>query len=118
MPAKQRKNITNISEKNQMTNLNNQIALVTGASRGIGAAIAAELGRQGATVIGTATSAAGAEAITASLKAAQINGVGMALDVNNSSSPNLMHSEERYRCVAAGSDQSFQEAEARPSAPE
>ncbi len=83
MHPEQRKNLTNISEKNQMTNLNNQIALVTGASRGIGAAIAAELGRQGATVIGTATSATGAEAITTSLKAAKINGVGMALDVNN-----------------------------------
>jgi 3-oxoacyl-[acyl-carrier protein] reductase len=61
--------------------LNNQIALVTGASRGIGAAIALALGKQGATVIGTATSANGADAITASLKAANVNGMGMALDV-------------------------------------
>ena len=60
-----------------------QIALVTGASRGIGAAIAAELGKQGATVIGTATSAGGAENINASLKAAGIKGLGMALDVND-----------------------------------
>jgi len=58
-----------------------QIALVTGASRGIGAAIAQALGKQGATVIGTATSEKGAEAITAHLKAAGVNGVGMALDV-------------------------------------
>lgn len=58
-----------------------QIALVTGASRGIGAAIAQALGKQGVTVIGTATSASGAEAITAHLKAAGVNGVGMALDV-------------------------------------
>ena len=65
------------------TTLSNQIALVTGASRGIGAAIAAELGRQGATVIGTATSEKGAETITAALKAANINGVGMALNVND-----------------------------------
>ena len=43
-----------------MLNLINQIALVTGASRGIGAAIAAELGKQGAIVIGTATSAGAA----------------------------------------------------------
>lgn len=64
-------------------NLSNQIALVTGASRGIGAAIAAELGRQGATVVGTATSEKGAEAITVALKAANINGVGMALNVND-----------------------------------
>lgn len=64
--------------------LNNQVALVTGASRGIGAAIAKALGQQGATVIGTATSASGAEAITAALKAANVNGVGLALDVTQS----------------------------------
>ena len=63
--------------------LNGQVALVTGASRGIGAAIAQELGKQGATVIGTATTAGGAENINASLKAANIKGLGMALDVNN-----------------------------------
>lgn len=61
--------------------LNQQIALVTGASRGIGAAIAQSLGKQGATVIGTATSASGAEAISAYLKAAGITGMGLALDV-------------------------------------
>jgi 3-oxoacyl-[acyl-carrier protein] reductase len=61
--------------------LNNQIALVTGASRGIGAAIAKTLGIQGATVIGTATTASGAEAITTALKAANVIGVGLALDV-------------------------------------
>ena len=63
--------------------MQNQIALVTGASRGIGAAIAAELGRQGATVIGTATTQSGAENIAAALKSAGINGTGMALDVND-----------------------------------
>ncbi|MGB4811103.1 MAG: 3-oxoacyl-ACP reductase FabG [Methylophilaceae bacterium] len=63
--------------------LQNQIALVTGASRGIGAAIAQELGKQGATVIGTATSASGAENIDASLQAAGIKGKGLALDVND-----------------------------------
>lgn len=61
--------------------LNQQVVLVTGASRGIGAAIAQELGKQNAIVIGTATSASGADAITTSLKAAGVNGVGMALDV-------------------------------------
>ena len=66
-----------------MSNLVNQVALVTGASRGIGAAIAQELGKQGATVIGTATTAGGAENINASLKAANIKGLGMALDVND-----------------------------------
>ena len=59
--------------------LNGQIALVTGASRGIGAAIAQELGKQGATVIGTATTAGGAENINAVLKAASIKGLGIAL---------------------------------------
>ncbi len=48
-----------------MSNLANQIALVTGATRGIGAAIAAELKAQGAVVIGTATSQAGADKINA-----------------------------------------------------
>jgi 3-oxoacyl-[acyl-carrier protein] reductase len=63
--------------------LNNQIALVTGASRGIGAAIALELGKQGATVIGTATTENGAKSIDAALKAASIQGAGIALDVND-----------------------------------
>ena len=63
--------------------LQNQIALVTGASRGIGAAIAQALGRNGAVVIGTATSEAGAEQITKALQAAGIKGQGLALDVNN-----------------------------------
>ena len=63
--------------------LNNSIALVTGASRGIGSAIALELGKHGATVIGTATSASGAEQITQSLQQAGIKGVGLALDVND-----------------------------------
>ena len=63
--------------------LNNSIALVTGASRGIGSAIALELGKHGATVIGTATSASGAEQVTQSLQQAGIKGVGLALDVND-----------------------------------
>ncbi len=63
--------------------LENEIALVTGASRGIGAAIAQTLGQQGAIVVGTATSASGAEKITAALKDAGIKGMGIALDVNN-----------------------------------
>lgn len=63
--------------------LNNSVALVTGASRGIGAAVALELGKQGATVIGTATSVQGAEHITRALDHEGIKGVGMALDVND-----------------------------------
>lgn len=63
--------------------LTGQIALITGASRGIGAAIALELGKQGATVIGTATSESGAVAITETLKVAGVQGAGMALNVND-----------------------------------
>jgi 3-oxoacyl-[acyl-carrier protein] reductase len=65
-------------------NLTGQIALVTGASRGIGQAIALELGKQGAIVIGTATSENGAQAIDTYLKSAGINGAGLALNVNDS----------------------------------
>jgi len=62
-------------------NLNGQIALVTGASRGIGRATALKLGQAGAVVIGTATSQSGADAITAELSKAGISGQGMMLDV-------------------------------------
>ena len=63
--------------------LEGEIALVTGASRGIGKAIATVLGQQGATVIGTATSDGGAEAISSYLNEAGIKGRGMKLDVTN-----------------------------------
>ncbi|MBK1690798.1 3-oxoacyl-ACP reductase FabG [Ectothiorhodospira mobilis] len=61
--------------------LEGEIALVTGASRGIGRAIAATLAARGATVVGTATSEKGAEAITAYLQEAGARGRGMVLDV-------------------------------------
>ncbi|MCG7918223.1 MAG: SDR family NAD(P)-dependent oxidoreductase, partial [Candidatus Thiodiazotropha taylori] len=54
--------------------LENEIALVTGASRGIGAAIADCLASAGATVVGTATSEGGAEAISARLNEASVKG--------------------------------------------
>ncbi|TRZ92887.1 MAG: 3-oxoacyl-ACP reductase FabG [Rhodocyclaceae bacterium] len=60
-----------------------QVALVTGASRGIGRAIAMELGAQGARVIGTATSTEGAADIQKELDAAGITGLGAKLDVRD-----------------------------------
>lgn len=64
-------------------NLQGEIALVTGATRGIGQGIALELGKQGATVVGTATTEKGAQAISEYLVAAGIQGCGMALNVND-----------------------------------
>lgn len=61
--------------------MNNSLALVTGASRGIGAAIALELGRAGMTVIGTATSTNGAEKISAILAEQGYAGRGLVLNV-------------------------------------
>ncbi|MBP0938632.1 3-oxoacyl-ACP reductase FabG [Pseudomonas alliivorans] len=61
--------------------LQGKVALVTGASRGIGQAIALELGRNGAVVVGTATSESGAERISAAFKEAGIEGFGLMLDV-------------------------------------
>ncbi len=61
--------------------LQGKVALVTGASRGIGQAIALELARMGATVIGTATSEGGAEAIGAYLRDAGFSGRGLRLQV-------------------------------------
>ena len=64
-----------------MTTLTGQIALVTGASRGIGRAIAIELAKQGAVVVGTATSEGGPKDIDAALK--PLGGAGVVLNVND-----------------------------------
>ncbi|MDG9857211.1 3-oxoacyl-ACP reductase FabG [Pseudomonas nitroreducens] len=66
--------------------LQGKVALVTGASRGIGQAIALELGHMGATVVGTATSESGAQKISEYLKENGIQGSGMVLDVSNDES--------------------------------
>ncbi len=66
--------------------LKGEIALVTGASRGIGLAIALELGRRGARVVGTATSANGADAIGKALAAQGVSGRGAVLNVTDPAS--------------------------------
>lgn len=63
--------------------LEGQVALVTGASRGIGRAVAIALGKAGAVVIGTATSAGGAADIESALVAEGIKGAGLALNVTD-----------------------------------
>jgi 3-oxoacyl-[acyl-carrier protein] reductase len=63
-----------------------KVALVTGASRGIGQAIAVAIGSMGYQVVGTATSQGGADAITAHFHQAGIQGVGMMLNVADSGS--------------------------------
>jgi 3-oxoacyl-[acyl-carrier protein] reductase len=66
-----------------MSILEREIALVTGASRGIGRAIALELGRLGAVVVGTATTEEGAERIGEALQGSGVHGGGMVLDVTD-----------------------------------
>jgi 3-oxoacyl-[acyl-carrier protein] reductase len=81
--------------------LENEIALVTGASRGIGRAIALELGRAGARVVGTATTEVGARAIDEYLAVAGVQGRGVVLDVASQASV----------------DQCFKEIEGREGVP-
>jgi len=76
-----------------MANLSGKIALVTGASRGIGQAISLILGKNGATVIGTATSDSGADAISRTFQENSISGKGFTLNVTeNDQIENLMNS--------------------------
>jgi len=69
-----------------MNMLEGKVALVTGASRGIGKAIAIELGQHGANVVGTSTSSTGAEGISGEFKAAGIKGIGVVMNVNDEAS--------------------------------
>jgi len=76
-----------------MANLSGKVALITGASRGIGQAISLILGKNGATVIGTATSDSGADAISKTFQENSIAGKGFALNVTeNDQIENLMKS--------------------------
>ncbi len=79
-----------------------RVALVTGATRGIGRAIAITLGQAGHTVIGTATTESGAKAITDYLQAAKIAGTGMVLDVNDAAASDQLLEEISQRFGAVG----------------
>jgi len=82
--------------------LKGQVALVTGASRGIGRAIALELGAQGAIVIGTATTPEGAAGIQAALDAANITGFGVALDVRDAAAVDALIDDIQKKHGAVG----------------
>ncbi len=79
-----------------------KIALVTGATRGIGKAIALELGKQGAIVAGTATSESGAQAISDYLQQAALQGTGVMLQVTDAASINsaLEQIQQRFGDIA------------------
>jgi 3-oxoacyl-[acyl-carrier protein] reductase len=79
-----------------------QLALVTGASRGIGAAIADDLGAAGATVIGSATSESGAAAISERFKAAGIQGRGVVLNIADREASTALIKEIAAREGAVG----------------
>ena len=82
--------------------LEGQVALVTGASRGIGKAIALTLGSRGATVVGTATTDAGAQSITSQFAEARIQGKGAQLDVKDAASiePLVAEIERAYGSIS------------------
>src|SRR5258708_23635008 len=73
--------------------LENEVALVTGASRGIGHAIALAIGTAGARVIGTSTTAAGAASFAAALASHRCNGRGAVLDAGNAASVDALVAE-------------------------
>lgn len=80
-----------------MNNLEGKVVLVTGASRGIGAAVADQLGAAGAVVVGTATSEAGAEKITQRLQEKGIKGEGLVLNVTDAESIKTLLSTMKER---------------------
>ena len=82
--------------------LKDKVVLLTGASRGIGAGIALELGKQGAILYGTATSEKGAASITQILKSNGINGQGLVLNVNNNMT--IQNAVDRINELSGGID--------------
>ncbi|MEQ1801558.1 MAG: 3-oxoacyl-ACP reductase FabG [Gammaproteobacteria bacterium] len=80
-----------------LLSLAGETALVTGATRGIGAGIADALGRAGATVVGTATTEAGAETITARFRDQGIAGRGLVLDASSAASVSAAEKEIESR---------------------
>jgi len=82
--------------------LQGQVALVTGATRGIGKAIALGLGAQGAKVIGTSTSPAGAKAIGEYLVEAKVGGKGVVLEVNDGAAIDALVAEIEKEFGAVG----------------
>jgi 3-oxoacyl-[acyl-carrier protein] reductase len=82
--------------------LEGKLALVTGASRGIGKAIAQALGKAGATVLGTATSESGAQSIAAYLAEAGTQGAGLVLDVVDGAACDKLVADAEQRFGAIG----------------
>lgn len=84
------------------SSLKNKIVLVTGASRGIGSGIALALGREGAIVVGTATTQEGADKISQTFEQHQVQGCGMALNVTDpeSISSLITHIKEKFGPVS------------------
>lgn len=79
---------------------NGQTALITGASRGIGKAIALALGKQGATIIGTATTDQGAQNISKFLTEEGITGTGLIVDVSKNASIGQLADELKSKAIA------------------
>jgi 3-oxoacyl-[acyl-carrier protein] reductase len=81
--------------------LKDEVALITGASRGIGLAIALELGRKGAFVVGTSTSTGGAESIDSRFKEYAIEGQGMVLNITDADSIEQLLAKMTQSCGPA-----------------